>query len=255
MPSGNTVELSEVPLVQRSCLLRPLNPRHGRLEITLTTRDAFRFGRSTECQQSFPTDYRISKVHCSLLLDGGQIVIEDHSVNGTYVNSERVTTRRVLSPGDTIFLVIPDHALLSQAGYTGSLTQNFVGYAFDLVAVEEASLKVTRDATTTTTSQYEVGQTADAGVLTAAMLAAASDEQVSRVDSAAPAEAAIVGATSHGMVSRDRPPEAPSTHHSNTPPADVEHVSFAAWWLSTINQEDVEHAQEVHATQYRGAAG
>ena len=115
---------------------------------------------------------------------------------------------------------------MSQAGYTGSLTQNFVGYAFDLVAVEEASLKVTRDATTTTTSQYEVGQTADAGVLTAAMLAAASDEQVSRVDSAAPAEAAIVGATSHGMVSRDRPPEAPSTHHSNTPPADVEHVSL-----------------------------
>ena len=55
----------------RSCVLKPLNPRHKTLHVSLTTTsERFRFGRRAECEASFPNDHRISGVHASLLLDG-----------------------------------------------------------------------------------------------------------------------------------------------------------------------------------------
>ena len=118
----------------RSCILKPLNPRHKTLHVSLTTTsERFRFGRRAECEASFPNDHRISGVHASLLLDGNHhFAIEDTSVNGTFVMQERVPkhTRRALKSGDFFYLVIPDAELL-QEGYTGSLTVNYVGYVFE----------------------------------------------------------------------------------------------------------------------------
>jgi hypothetical protein len=118
--------------LQHTCTLKPLNPRLKPLQITLTGQTVFRLGRHDHCEQSFPTDFRISGVHCSLRLEANQFVVVDSSVNGTYVNGIRVPQRspQVLHNGDQIFLVIPDDALLT-SGYTGSLTQNFVGYLFE----------------------------------------------------------------------------------------------------------------------------
>ena len=119
----------------RPCQLTPINPRHPMLRLNLKPQERFRFGRHHDCEQSFPKDFRISSVHATLSLaesDGdAHILIEDSSVNGTFVNGSRVprnSTRR-LATGDEIFLVIPGQQLL--AGYTGSLTTNFVGYHFE----------------------------------------------------------------------------------------------------------------------------
>jgi len=116
-----------------SFTLHALNPRHPRLALRLHAGESFRFGRRIECEQCFPSDHRISGVHASLRLDGGHVVLHDHSVNGTYVNSARLAhgTGRALEGGDSFYLVIPSAEIL-QKGYTGSLTQSFVGYLFEL---------------------------------------------------------------------------------------------------------------------------
>jgi hypothetical protein len=127
------------------CQLTPINPRFPTLRIKLHEREVFRFGRHEDCEQSFPNDFRISGVHAMLLLGSGPdraptILVEDSSVNGTFVNGERVPRRsnRTLATGDEIFLVIPNHKLLQQ-GYTGSLTTNFVGYYFEYLSTLDAA--------------------------------------------------------------------------------------------------------------------
>ena len=131
------LELTDA-LAHRSCWLQPVNPRHPSHRLTLYRSDAFRLGRRVDCEQAFPNDFRISSVHASLVLVSSErastrshLAIEDSSVNGTFVNGERVprAASRELRSGDQIFLVIPDQALL-QPGYMGSLTNNFVGYIF-----------------------------------------------------------------------------------------------------------------------------
>ena len=121
----------------RSCLMTPINPRYPALRIKLHENQRFRFGRHNECEQSFPSDFRISGVHSTLLVREQpdstlSFVVEDSSVNGTFVNGARVprNSQRTLASGDEIFLVIPSQKLL-QHGYTGSLTTNFVGYFFE----------------------------------------------------------------------------------------------------------------------------
>ena len=119
------------------CTLQPLNARLSTLRIALTPGQRFRFGRHAECEQSFPSDYRISSLHASLLLDVWDdgtpcIAIEDSSINGTYINAERVPkgARLRLRSGDQLFLVIPSEELLHATGYEGSLVAKFIGYVF-----------------------------------------------------------------------------------------------------------------------------
>lgn len=119
------------------CTLQPLNARLNTLYIELLSNQRFRFGRHEECEQSFPSDKRISSLHASLILelreDGSACVaIEDSSVNGTFVNAERVPKgrRRRLQTGDEIYLVIPSQEMLHQTGYEGSLMGKFIGYSF-----------------------------------------------------------------------------------------------------------------------------
>ena len=119
------------------CRLTPLNTRYPLLDVVLRQGERFRFGRHETCDMAFPKDFRISSVHASLLVelaeDGGlRVAIEDSSVNGTFVNGQRVPRGmcRALFTGDEIFLVIPSQMLLQGSGYEGSLIANFVGYSF-----------------------------------------------------------------------------------------------------------------------------
>jgi predicted component of type VI protein secretion system len=119
------------------CTLQPLNARLNTLYIELLSNQRFRFGRHEDCEQAFPSEKRISSLHASLILelreDGSPCVaIEDSSVNGTFVNAERVPKgrRRRLQTGDEIYLVIPSQELLHQTGYEGSLMGKFIGYSF-----------------------------------------------------------------------------------------------------------------------------
>jgi hypothetical protein len=119
------------------CTLQPLNARLNTLYIELLSNQRFRFGRHEDCEQCFPSDKRISSLHASLILelreDGSPCVaIEDSSVNGTFVNAERVPKghRRRLQTADEIYLVIPSQEMLHQTGYEGSLMGKFIGYSF-----------------------------------------------------------------------------------------------------------------------------
>jgi hypothetical protein len=53
----------------------------------------------------------VSRKHCSVQLDGNQIVLDDHSTYGTYVNEEPVTGRTVLELGQVIRVGTPGETL------------------------------------------------------------------------------------------------------------------------------------------------
>jgi pSer/pThr/pTyr-binding forkhead associated (FHA) protein len=67
-------------------------------------RSALRLGRHPYNEVSI-NDPAVSRYHCWITHEMGLVLIEDlASVNGTFVNGEKVTKRVVLKPGDTIRL-------------------------------------------------------------------------------------------------------------------------------------------------------
>ncbi|MDH3730964.1 MAG: FHA domain-containing protein [Acidimicrobiia bacterium] len=70
-------------------------------------------GRSTEAN-IFLDDVTVSRQHASVIADGGSLVVEDDgSLNGTYVNGERVD-RSDIKPGDE--LIVGKYHLVVAAG-------------------------------------------------------------------------------------------------------------------------------------------
>jgi pSer/pThr/pTyr-binding forkhead associated (FHA) protein len=59
-------------------------------------------GRTSECDLYIPDDERVSRVHARLDWDGtGWVLVDLGSTNGTVVNGEKITERR-LEPGDVL---------------------------------------------------------------------------------------------------------------------------------------------------------
>jgi len=54
----------------------------------------------------------ISRAHCRLFEVGGEVVLEDLSTYGTFVNGERIVERAVVSPGDRLHIGSPGQELL-----------------------------------------------------------------------------------------------------------------------------------------------
>ena len=66
-------------------------------------------GRAKDNDVSLYLDKEISRRHAVIRLEAGKFVIQDHnSLNGTYVNSERVDAPRILQEGDVIFVGVSD---------------------------------------------------------------------------------------------------------------------------------------------------
>lgn len=79
-----------------------LSPMQGQNPIDVSQMPAV-IGRSTESNVCI-LDGKVSRRHCELYTDGGQLMIRDlRSTNGTFVNNERIADSR-LAPGDTIRL-------------------------------------------------------------------------------------------------------------------------------------------------------
>jgi hypothetical protein len=57
----------------------------------------------------------VSRHHCTLRLEEGEVVVEDHSSLGTFLNDERVEGTAVLRPGDRLRLGQPGLELLLMA--------------------------------------------------------------------------------------------------------------------------------------------
>lgn len=62
----------------------------------------FRIGRAEDCQLR-PHSDQVSRLHCEILQEGGQVWVQDcESRNGTWVNGQRITARKELKTGDRI---------------------------------------------------------------------------------------------------------------------------------------------------------
>jgi FHA domain-containing protein len=61
-------------------------------------------GRSEDCDLPLPWDSRVSRVHAEINKIGPSWAVTDGGLsrNGTYVNGERITERRLLRDGDTL---------------------------------------------------------------------------------------------------------------------------------------------------------
>ncbi|MDF1564966.1 MAG: FHA domain-containing protein [Deltaproteobacteria bacterium] len=98
-------------------------PRAGtRVEVT----DGLEIGRSAGCGIRIHDD-RASRVHARVLIDEGEVILEDlGSRNGTLLNGERATGRNTLRPGDRIrigrtFFVYEPRTRLHPARFSGGL--------------------------------------------------------------------------------------------------------------------------------------
>lgn len=75
-------------------------PRKG--EIQELDDPAILFGRSPDCQVSFPKDLLIvSRKHAEIIREGNRFKLIDHSINGTFVNGKRVK-EAYLKDGDVL---------------------------------------------------------------------------------------------------------------------------------------------------------
>ncbi|MGE5238269.1 MAG: FHA domain-containing protein [Chloroflexota bacterium] len=64
--------------------------------------DTIVIGRQSTCQVSFPPDLAVvSRKHASIVRDGNQFRLSDHSTNGTFVNGKRIT-ETFLKDGDVL---------------------------------------------------------------------------------------------------------------------------------------------------------
>ena len=67
-------------------------------------RSTLRVGRHPFNEVSLP-DLSVSRYHCWLAFQDGRVLIEDlASVNGTFVNGDRLRERRELKPGDRVLV-------------------------------------------------------------------------------------------------------------------------------------------------------
>jgi predicted component of type VI protein secretion system len=61
-------------------------------------------GRALGCTVRIPSS-EVSRLHCRLRIDNGLVFVEDlESVNGTFVNGERVSGNEIVHPGDRLSL-------------------------------------------------------------------------------------------------------------------------------------------------------
>lgn len=66
--------------------------------------DSITIGRDLDCDLKIPLP-EISRKHCKLEIDGGELFIEDlNSTNGTFLNGVKVKGRKKLQAGDVISL-------------------------------------------------------------------------------------------------------------------------------------------------------
>ncbi len=84
------------------------------LKMTLKSGTAHTMGSSHENSLVFRNSNFISRNHCKLSYgSNNEVILEDYSTNGTYVNGEKVNkTRKVLRVGDRVNLANTDNVIL-----------------------------------------------------------------------------------------------------------------------------------------------
>jgi pSer/pThr/pTyr-binding forkhead associated (FHA) protein len=82
--------------------LNPLYPKPAEESVVVVDRPTYCIGRALDCQLRLehPT---VGRHHCELILQGESIFVRDlESLNGTYINSQRVLEITELNEGDLL---------------------------------------------------------------------------------------------------------------------------------------------------------
>lgn len=110
----------------KQALTQPCLLFSGRL-IALEGHTEFIIGRADRSCDLVIPDARISRRHAAIMLRGGRFMIRDlGSMNGTFINGERVSGSYGLVPGDEVTL--PPHKMLFVlAGMEGTTKEQVVG--------------------------------------------------------------------------------------------------------------------------------
>ncbi len=111
------VDRRDEKLIPSARLINTQEDKEGIKSIPLVSRYRLRIGRDSTFSEIVIDDPSVSKLHCSIHYSTGRFwLMDEGSLNGTYVNGEIVETseRRELQPGDRIsiglceFLFAPD---------------------------------------------------------------------------------------------------------------------------------------------------
>jgi pSer/pThr/pTyr-binding forkhead associated (FHA) protein len=81
-----------------------LERKRKRVWITDLSGPETTLGRASSCNIRVPSA-EVSRVHCRLRIENGLVTVEDlESVNGTFLNGERVHSSEIVRPGDRLSL-------------------------------------------------------------------------------------------------------------------------------------------------------
>lgn len=81
-----------------------LHRKRKRIWTTSLHRPETTLGRASSCNIRIPSS-EVSRLHCRLRIEDGLVSVEDlESVNGTFVNGERVHGSEIVRPGDRLSL-------------------------------------------------------------------------------------------------------------------------------------------------------
>lgn len=81
---------------------------HSGLTFELTG-DTVTLGRASDNDIALPLDKEVSRRHAVIKREGNEFVVQDqHSLNGTFVNNERLIAPRILQDGDIILVGVSD---------------------------------------------------------------------------------------------------------------------------------------------------
>jgi hypothetical protein len=79
------------------------NDHRGEVALHRIVTPEFRIGRHPECNLVLHEDPKVSRRHARILRMGDECSIEDNgSINGTFVNGQRLTEVTLLQPGDKL---------------------------------------------------------------------------------------------------------------------------------------------------------
>jgi predicted component of type VI protein secretion system len=81
-----------------------LERKRQRVWVAQLCRPESTLGRAVGCTVRIPSS-EVSRLHCRLRIEDGLVIVEDlESVNGTFINGQRIHDREIVRPGDRLSL-------------------------------------------------------------------------------------------------------------------------------------------------------
>ena len=104
MPTVGNLQNNYAPITERPPTNFFLRSSDGKINFKID-KEKIIFGRENELQNYLAEKTFVSRKHCRITLEDGEIFVEDlNSANSTYVNNKKISRKTKLSRGDEISL-------------------------------------------------------------------------------------------------------------------------------------------------------